>query len=210
MAAAVEANWQGPLHGLVVTRYGHGAACRHIDVVEAAAHPVPDKAGEAATRRILDMVTGLGPDDLVLCLISGGGSSLLSLPEAGLALADKRWISSRSLRNGANISEMNCMREHLSAINGGWLAIAAALATVIDLIISILRSELGSIPIEPVEPPQHHLTRFRAKALLGRRPQPAAPLSHRHPRNLHPKRSPMIKRPVGVLPNGNCTKVHWL
>ena len=89
MAAAFEDNWNGPLSGLVVTRYGHGAATRHIEIVEAA-HPVPDKAGEQAARRILDLADGLGADDLLVVLISGGGSALLALPAAGLGLADKQ------------------------------------------------------------------------------------------------------------------------
>ena len=121
MAAAVERNWAGPLEGLVVTRYGHGADCRRIEVVEAA-HPVPDAAGARAAARILAMVQGLGPDDLVLCLISGGGSALLALPAAGLTIDDKRAANQALLRSGAAIGEMNCVRKHLSAIKGGRLA----------------------------------------------------------------------------------------
>src|SRR5207237_3752929 len=105
MAAAVERNWAGPLEGLVVTRYGHGADCRRIEVVEAA-HPVPDAAGARAAARILAMVQGLGPDDLVLCLISGGGSALLALPAAGLTIDDKRAANQALLRSGAAIGEM--------------------------------------------------------------------------------------------------------
>ena len=106
MAAAVEAHWPGPLEGLVVTRYGHGAPCRRIEVIEAA-HPVPDAAGQTAARRMLDTVSGLTPDDLVLCLISGGGSSLLALPAKGITLADKQAINKALLRSGATIDEMN-------------------------------------------------------------------------------------------------------
>ena len=135
MAAAVEAHWDVPIEGLVVTRYGHGAPCRRIEVVEAS-HPVPDSAGQEAARRILEMVQGLGPDDLVLCLISGGGSALLALPAPGLTLDDKQSINRALLRSGATISEMNCVRKHLSAIKGGRLAAAAAPAKVVSLIIS--------------------------------------------------------------------------
>ncbi len=121
MAAAVEANWQGPLEGLVLTRYGHGCACKHIEIVEAA-HPVPDKAGFEAAARIHDMVQGLTPDDLVLCLISGGGSALLTAPAAGISLAEKQAVNKALLASGAPIGEMNCLRKHLSAIKGGRLA----------------------------------------------------------------------------------------
>ncbi len=135
MAAAVEANRSGPIEGLVVTRYGHSVACRHIEVVEAA-HPVPDTAGREAARRILGKVKGAGPDDLVLCLLSGGGSSLLSLPADGVTLEDKQAINRALLRSGARIGEMNTVRKHLSAIKGGRLAIAAAPAPVLSLMIS--------------------------------------------------------------------------
>jgi len=135
MAAAVEAAWDGPLEGLVVTRYGHGAPTRRIEVVEAA-HPVPDAAGEAAALRILDLARAAGADDLVLCLISGGGSALLAAPAPGLTLEDKREINRALLRSGADIGEMNCVRKHLSAIKGGRLALAAAPAHVVSLVIS--------------------------------------------------------------------------
>ena len=135
MAAAVEAHWDAPIEGLVVTRYGHGAPCNKIEVVEAS-HPVPDAAGQEAARSILEMVQGLRADDLVLCLISGGGSALLALPAPGLTLDDKQSINRALLRSGATISEMNCVRKHLSAIKGGRLAAAAAPANVVSLIIS--------------------------------------------------------------------------
>jgi glycerate 2-kinase len=128
MAKAVEDHWQGQLEGLVVTRYGHGAPCQRIEVVEAS-HPVPDAAGQEAAQRILAMVKGLTPDDLVLCLISGGGSALLALPAEGVTLADKQAINKALLKSGATISEMNCVRRHLSAIKGGRLAAAAAPAS---------------------------------------------------------------------------------
>jgi glycerate 2-kinase len=135
MAAVVEAHWSGPLAGLVVTRYGHSVPCRHIEVIEAA-HPVPDAAGHGAARRILEQVGGLTPDDLVLCLLSGGGSSLLVLPAPDISLEDKQAINRELLRCGAPIGEMNCVRKHLSAIKGGRLAVAAAPAPVVSLMIS--------------------------------------------------------------------------
>jgi len=135
MAKAVEDHWRGPLEGLVVTRYGHGAPCQRIEVVEAG-HPVPDAAGQDAARRIIAMVKGLAPEDLVLCLISGGGSALLALPADGVTLADKQAINKALLTSGATIAEMNCVRRHLSAIKGGRLAAAAAPARVVTLMIS--------------------------------------------------------------------------
>ncbi len=135
MAAALEAHWAAPLEGLVVTRYGHAAPCRHIDIVEAA-HPVPDAAGQDAARRILGLVQGLTEDDLVIALISGGGSSLLVLPATGLTLDDKQAVNRALLRSGATIQEMNCVRRHLSAIKGGRLAAAAWPARCHALLIS--------------------------------------------------------------------------
>jgi glycerate 2-kinase len=135
MARAVEDSWQASLSGLVVTRYGHGLDCKHIEVVEAA-HPVPDAQGHDAARRILALLEELGPDDLALCLISGGGSALLSLPGLGLSLEDKQLLNSKLLKSGASIAEMNCVRKHLSAIKGGRLAAAAYPARVLTLAIS--------------------------------------------------------------------------
>ena len=135
MAKAVEAHWPGKLEGLVVTRYGHGAACRDIEVVEAA-HPVPDDAGRQAAARMLAMVQGLNENDLVLCLISGGGSALLAMPAPGITLAQKQAINKALLKSGATISEINCVRKHLSAIKGGRLALACAPARVVTLLIS--------------------------------------------------------------------------
>ena len=135
MAAAVETHWPGPLSGLVVTRYGHGLPCKRIEVVEAG-HPVPDAAGTRAAQHILELMRGLSMDDLVLCLISGGGSALLTLPAPGLTLDDKRSVTRALLTSGATISEMNCLRKHLSAIKGGRLAAAAAPARVLSLAIS--------------------------------------------------------------------------
>jgi len=135
MARAVEDHWDGPISGLVVTRYGYAVPCRRIEIVEAA-HPVPDEAGEAAAHRLLDTVKGLGVDDLVLCLISGGGSSLLPLPLPGLGLADEQALNRALLASGASIGEMNCVRRHLSAIKGGRLAAACRPARVVNLLLS--------------------------------------------------------------------------
>ncbi|MFZ5506275.1 MAG: glycerate kinase type-2 family protein [Pseudomonadota bacterium] len=135
MARAVEDHWPGQLSGLVVTRYGYAVPCQRIEIVEAA-HPVPDAAGEAAARRLLQFVEGLTEDDLVLCLISGGGSSLLPLALSGLTLADKQALNKALLASGASISEMNCVRRHLSAIKGGRLAAACAPARVVNLLLS--------------------------------------------------------------------------
>lgn len=135
MARAVEDHWDGPLSGLVVTRYGYAVPCERIEIVEAA-HPVPDAAGLAAAERMLELVQGLHADDLVLCLISGGGSSLLPLPLAGLTLEHKQAVNRELLKSGATISEMNCVRRHLSAIKGGRLAAACHPARVLALLIS--------------------------------------------------------------------------
>lgn len=142
MAQAVEALWpaDAPLEGLVVTRYHHipprPAGLRpRIEIVEAS-HPVPDEAGLKAAQRIMDLTRGLTQDDLVLCLISGGGSALLTLPAEGLSLADKQRINRDLLHSGANIGEMNCVRKHLSRIKGGRLAAACAPAKVVTLTIS--------------------------------------------------------------------------
>ncbi|MBG6070380.1 MULTISPECIES: glycerate kinase [unclassified Polaromonas] len=151
MAQAVEAHWpaDAPLEGLVVTRYDHvpprpeGLAQR-IEVVEAS-HPVPDEAGQAAAGRILAMVQGLSKNDLVLCLISGGGSSLLALPAEGLSLEEKQAVNKALLNSGANISEMNCVRKHLSRIKGGRLAAACAPARVVTLTISDVPGDDPSI-----------------------------------------------------------------
>jgi hydroxypyruvate reductase len=135
MAEGVERHWQGELSGLVVTRYAHGAPTRSIEVVEAG-HPVPDAAGVEAAERMLALVNGLAEDDLVLCLMSGGGSALLSLPAPGITAQQKRDINRALLRSGAPIGEMNCVRRHLSSIKGGRLALACHPARVVTLIVS--------------------------------------------------------------------------
>jgi len=154
MAQAVEALWpqDAPMQGLVVTRYHHIPPLpdslkgfkQRIEIIEAA-HPVPDEAGLQASERMLTMLQGLTKDDLVLCLISGGGSALLTLPADGLTLADKQRINKALLRSGANISEMNCVRKHLSRIKGGRLAAACAPARVVTLTISDVPGDDPSI-----------------------------------------------------------------
>jgi hydroxypyruvate reductase len=166
MAAAVEANWPGPLEGLVVTRYGHSVPCRRIEVVEAS-HPVPDEAGPAAARRILALASGLGPDDLLLCLISGGGSALLAAPAGPVTLADKQAVNRALLRSGARIGEMNAVRKHLSAIKGGRLALAAAPARVVALVISdVPGDDPATVASGPTVPDA--TTRAEALAILRR------------------------------------------
>ncbi len=163
MAAAVEALWpaEAPMSGVVVTRYGavppsqaaaQAAGRARIEVVEAA-HPVPDEAGRGAAARILALARGAGADDLVLCLVSGGASSLLVLPAEGVSLADKQAINAALLKSGAAIDEMNCVRKHLSAIKGGRLAKACAPAPVVTLLVSDVPGDspavIGSGPTVP-------------------------------------------------------------
>ncbi|MER8990837.1 glycerate kinase [Mesorhizobium sp. M0678] len=135
MAAAFEKVWDRPIEGLVVTRYGYGAACRRIEIIEAA-HPVPDAAGLEASRRLLEKVQGLTADDLVVALISGGGSALLPSPAEGLTLADEIAVNEALLASGAPIAAMNTIRKHLSSIKGGRLAAAAYPAKVVSLVVS--------------------------------------------------------------------------
>jgi glycerate 2-kinase len=178
MARVVDQNWPGELSGLVVTRYGHAVACPRIEIVEAA-HPVPDAAGAKAARRMLEAVSGLKDDDLVIALISGGGSSLLTLPAPGLTLADKQAVNRALLGCGASIDEMNCVRKHLSAIKGGRLAAAAYPARVVNLVISDVPGDdpaiIGSGPTVP-DP----TTFAEARAILEKYSirQPAAVLEH--------------------------------
>ncbi|SPS02426.1 glycerate kinase type-2 family protein [Cupriavidus taiwanensis] len=135
MAQAFENAWPWALEGLVVTRYGYAVPCERVEIVEAA-HPVPDTAGYDAARRMLELVSGLTEDDLVVSLISGGGSALLPLPLAGISLEDKQQINRELLKSGATITEINCVRRHLSAIKGGRLAAACYPARVCNLLLS--------------------------------------------------------------------------
>ena len=134
MAEAVEAVW-GPCEGLVITRYGYGRPCRGIEIVEAA-HPVPDPAGATATARMLELVSGLGPDDFVLALLSGGASALLVAPVQGVTLAEKQAVNAALLACGAPIAQINTVRKHLSRVKGGQLAAAAYPARMLALMIS--------------------------------------------------------------------------
>ncbi|MDH3228176.1 MAG: glycerate kinase [Alphaproteobacteria bacterium] len=178
MAQVVERNWAGDLSGLVVTRYGHAVPCERIEIIEAA-HPVPDRNGVKAASRILEMVRGLTADDLVLCLISGGGSALLTLPADGLTLANKQAVNRALLRCGATIFEMNCVRTHLSAIKGGRLAATASPARVVSLIISdVPGDDPGVIASGPTAP--DHTSYADALAVLRKYgiAEPAAVLAH--------------------------------
>jgi glycerate 2-kinase len=135
MAAAFEKAWAGPIEGLVVTRYGYAAPCERIEIVEAA-HPVPDEAGLAASKLLLEKVSGLTADDLVVALISGGGSALLPSPAKRLTLADEIAVNEALLASGAPIAAMNTIRKHISTIKGGRLAAAAYPAKVVSLVVS--------------------------------------------------------------------------
>lgn len=152
MAAAFENSWKTPLIGAVVTREGYARPTKTIKVFEAS-HPVPDARGVAAAERILALVKDATADDLVVCLVSGGASALLSLPREGVSLADKRSITDQLLKSGASITEINCVRKHLSAIKGGRLAEAAFPARVVSLIISDVVGDhievIGSGPTAP-------------------------------------------------------------
>ena len=178
MAQAVEQAWDGPLSGLVVTRYGHAVPCSRVQVVQAA-HPVPDAAGERAARRILELVSDLDADDLVLALISGGGSALLALPAPGITLADKQAINTALLRSGASIAAMNVVRKHLSAIKGGRLAAAAFPAATVGLLISDVPGDdpaiiaSGPTVAEPSTPAQ-------ALAVLAAYNVPVPPVVRQH------------------------------
>ncbi|MEM8947980.1 MAG: glycerate kinase [Pseudomonadota bacterium] len=152
MAREVDVHMPGKVEGLVVTRYGHAVSCDHIEVVEAA-HPVPDEAGRSAAARILKLAEDAGEDDLVLCLISGGASALLSLPGDGISLDDKQVLNRTLLESGADITQMNTVRKHLSTIKGGRLAAAAYPAKVVTLLISDVPGDdpavIGSGPTVP-------------------------------------------------------------
>jgi hydroxypyruvate reductase len=166
MAEAVERHYDQPLEGLVITRYGYGRPTQHIEIVEAA-HPVPDQAGVDATQRILRLIENLNSDDLVLALISGGGSSLLCAPRDGISLAQKQQINKDLLASGAPISQINVVRQGLSKVKGGKLAAACAPAQVRGLIISDVPGDdlaiIASGPTVPQPPPEISISE-----LLGR------------------------------------------
>lgn len=178
MARATEEHYGAALDGLVVTRYGHAVETRGIEIVEAA-HPVPDEAGRAAAARMLELVRGLSPDDLVICLISGGGSALTTLPADGISLADMQALTTALLKSGATIHEMNCVRKHLSRFTGGRLAAAAHPARVVTLAISdVPGDDPAVIASGPTVPDP--TTRAQAQAILARyRINPPAAIADR-------------------------------
>ena len=178
MAQALELSWNGPLQGLIVTRYGHAVPCKQIEIIEAA-HPVPDDAGARGAARMLDMVAGLTKEDLVIALISGGGSALLSLPAEGISLEEKRSVNRALLKSGAPIAEMNCVRKHLSAIKGGRLAAAAYPAQVVSLVISdVPGDDLAAVGSGPtVADPT---TFAQARAIIAKYKIDAPPSVMRH------------------------------
>ncbi len=194
MAAALEAQWPAALSGLVLTRRGHAVPTRSIEIVEAG-HPVPDAAGLAATARIRDLMVQAGPDDLVIGLFSGGGSSLLCAPAGGLSLADKQAVNRALLASGAPIDAMNVVRKHLSQVKGGRLAALAPHTRIVSLIMSdVPGDDMATIASGPtvgdastasdalavVERYRIPLpeTARRALAAAAARPEPAADLSH--------------------------------
>jgi hydroxypyruvate reductase len=178
LASALEAAWDGPLSGVVVTRYGYAAPCQHIEVLEAA-HPEPDAAGLQAARRLLEAVQGLGPDDLVIALIAGGGSALLPAPPAGLTLDDEIALNRALLASGAPIGVMNLIRKHVSTIKGGRLAKAAAPAQVVSLIVSDIPGDIPSLVASgPTVPDTGSRDAARAAIEAYRIDLPPAVLAH--------------------------------
>ncbi|HTW51384.1 MAG TPA: glycerate kinase [Stellaceae bacterium] len=178
MARAFEELWPGKLDGLVVTRHGHAASCERIEIVEAS-HPVPDAAGQDAARRILDLARGLGPDDQLVFLVSGGGSALLALPAPGLTLEDKQAVTRALLRCGATIGEINTVRKHLSAIKGGRLAAAAAPARVVTLAISdVPGDDPAVIASGPTVPDPSTFADARAVLAKYQIAEPASVIAH--------------------------------
>jgi glycerate 2-kinase len=162
MAKALEGHWDGPLTGVVVTRYGFGVACDRIEIIEAS-HPVPDEAGLLASRRLLEAVSGLSADDLVIALVSGGGSALLPAPPGGVTLADEIAVNKALLASGAPISAMNAVRKHLSTIKGGRLAAVAHPAKVVSLVVSDIPGDkpalVASGPTVPDDTTRHDALR---------------------------------------------------
>ena len=178
MARAFETRWSGPLGGLVVTRHGHAVPCERIEVVEAS-HPVPDAAGQRAAGRILELARGLGPDDQLVFLASGGGSALLALPAPGLTLEDKQAVTRALLRSGATIGEINTVRKHLSAIKGGRLAAAAAPARTVTLAISdVPGDDPAVIASGPTVPDPTNFADARAVLAKYRIDEPRSVIAH--------------------------------
>jgi hydroxypyruvate reductase len=178
MARAFETLWPGELTGLVVTRHGHAVACDRIEIVEAS-HPVPDAAGQRAAQRILDLASGLGADDQLVFLVSGGGSALLALPTLGLTLEDKQAVTRALLRSGATIGEINTVRKHLSAIKGGRLAAAAAPARIVTLAISdVPGDDAAVIASGPTVPDPTSFADARAVLAKYRIAEPEAVIAH--------------------------------
>jgi glycerate 2-kinase len=165
MAQAFERVWSGPMEGAVVTRYGFGASCEHIEVLEAS-HPVPDAAGLAAAKRLMQLATGLTTDDLVIALICGGGSALLPAPADGLSLDDEVALNKELLASGAPISAMNAIRKHVSKIKGGRLAALAYPAQVVSLIVSDIPGDIVSYVASGPTVPDGN-TRQDALKLIG-------------------------------------------
>ncbi len=165
LAAAFERLWRGPLSGIVVTRYGYGAVCSQIRVIEAA-HPVPDAAGLEASAALFQAVRGLGPDDLVVALICGGGSALLPCPPDGLTLADEAGLNRALLASGAPISVMNAIRKQVSGIKGGRLAAACHPARVVSLVVSdVPGDDPAQVASGPTVPDR--VTRTEARAMVA-------------------------------------------
>lgn len=180
MARALEQAWDGPLSGVVVTRYGHAVPCDRIEVLESS-HPVPDEAGLAGARRLLDAVKGLTPDDLVVALISGGGSALLPCPAAGLTLEDEITVNRALLASGAPIAAMNAIRKHVSAIKSGRLALAAYPAQVVSLVISDVPGDIpGLVSSGPTIPDASTLQDALTFVREYRLDLPAAVVEHLH------------------------------
>lgn len=166
LARALEDQWDGPLSGTVVTRYGYACDCKHITVLEAA-HPVPDEAGVTGAEKLFETVSGLSEDDLVIALICGGGSSLLPAPPPGVTLADEKALNEALLASGAPIDEMNCIRKHASMIKGGRLALAAHPARVVSLIVSDIPGDVAAHVASGPTVASHN-TLEQARALVRR------------------------------------------
>ena len=178
LAAAFEELWDGPLEGVVVTRYGYAVDCKYIKVLEAA-HPVPDEAGLAASSALMDAVNGLGPDDLVVALVCGGGSALLPCPPEGLGLTDEKALNEALLRSGAPIGVMNAIRKHVSGIKGGRLAAAAHPARVVSLVVSdVPGDDPAEVASGPTVPSRTTLEEARALVDAYRIKLPAAISEH--------------------------------